>query len=157
MATPTLHSRTSKYANVKGNRASSLEVDKHISPGPGFVRKKAPDTTWQGVPDCTGLVAEKYEVGRVVLRPVRCHSWACAYCGYTRASWFKRQVAEAAVEHELSRFITLTLDTKQVARADSEQRLKLAWRRLRKVLYELYPGLKFIWVYELSLIHISEP
>jgi len=61
-------------------------------------------------------------------------------------------VAEAAVEHELSRFITLTLDTKQVARADSEQRLKLAWRRLRKVLYELYPGLKFIWVYEFTKV-----
>jgi hypothetical protein len=139
---------TTEYGDVKGNRASSLEVDKHITPVLDFVPEKGPGTTWQGVPDCTGLVAEKYEVGAVVLRPVRCHSWACAYCGYTRASWLKRQVSEAAVEHELSRFMTLTLGTRQVSRADSEERLKLAWSRLRKVLHGVYPGLEYVWVME---------
>lgn len=100
------------------------------------------------IPDCTGLVAEKWELGKATFRPVRCHSWACPRCGYTRASWLKRQVEQSMKKYGLTRFVTLTLSTKKVSQADSEVWLKESWNRLRLALSRRYPDLEFIWVME---------
>lgn len=50
------------------------------------------------------------------LRFVRldCKTWACAYCGPKKARRAKRAIRDAALRHNLRRFLTLTLDPAKI-------------------------------------------
>jgi len=52
---------------------------------------------------------------------LRCKSWGCALCGPRKANRYRAQILKASQRHKLTRFLTLTLDPRQVATPEEAQ------------------------------------
>jgi len=61
-----------------------------------------------------------------------CKRWSCPFCGPIKAAKLCRAITIRAREHELSRFLTLTLDPKKAPR-DGDRLLQIrdTWRKFR--------------------------
>jgi len=64
---------------------------------------------------------------------VYCKTWSCPYCGPKKARLITRRIGEVAKERDLSRFLTLTLDSKKIKGTvlDQIKHLRGTWRKFR--------------------------
>lgn len=65
--------------------------------------------------------------GRVIR--LRCKSWSCSCCGPRKANRYRHRIMRAAQQHGLTRFLTLTLDPRNMG-ADQEV-LEIFYRHLK--------------------------
>ena len=81
---------------------------------------------------------------------IYCKAWDCGYCGPRKAARVCRQIAAAAKEHELNRFLTLTLDPKKCAEGeDLIWYIRKVWAKFRVYLQRRHgSSIKFITVME---------
>jgi hypothetical protein len=87
----------------------------------------------------------------LLLMLMGCKSWRCSVCGPKKQRQFCRDVARAAREHGLCRFLTLTLDPKKIGDADAFKLLRETWRKFRVYLKrKLGRSLGFIAILELQ-------
>lgn len=75
------------------------------------------------------------EHGQVTYLAAGCKAWRCKYCGPKKAEKLKKAIAQAAEEKGLTRFLTLTLDTKFLTEADLRDGgiayIRKSWSKLR--------------------------
>jgi len=104
--------------------------------------------------------------GGTVISPLRdgvrsfiradCKKLSCPLCGPKKAHKYRQAVIHHALDHKLTRFLTLTLDPAKIPDApkfDDVPRieyLQKCWRKMRIYMYRSYPGLEFIAVLELQ-------
>jgi hypothetical protein len=71
---------------------------------------------------------------------LHCKTWQCDYCAPRRAAAYAKAIAEAAEQHRLTRFVTLTLDPKKIG-ATAGHSCKYLRRCFNK--FRVYLGRKF--------------
>jgi len=81
---------------------------------------------------------------------IYCKRWLCDYCGPRKAAWLRQKITEKAKEHELTRFLTLTVDPKTAPEGEAVKYVKDVWRKFRVYLKrEFGRTISFISVMEL--------
>jgi len=125
-------------------------------PPPGFnytkhnCNKRRPVGKGCGQRTLVGLVD-----GKFVHHRLRCKSYLCGVCGPRKIRQVRKRIVQLAVEHQLQRFLTLTLDPKKLP-SDLDARgkirfLKETWRKMRVSLERrLHHPLVFVSVLELQ-------
>jgi len=93
--------------------------------------------------------------GKFVHHRLRCKSYSCAICGPRKIRQVRKRIVKLAVEHQLQRFLTLTLDPKKMqADLDAPGKIKFlkeTWRKMRVSLErKLQHPLVFVSVLELQ-------
>ena len=79
-----------------------------------------------------------------------CKGWRCRYCGPKKAAELREQITKKAKEHDLSRFLTLTLDPNMEAKIKDIKYIRSVWRKFRVYLKrEFGDTVSFISVLEL--------
>jgi hypothetical protein len=79
-----------------------------------------------------------------------CKGWRCRYCGPKKAAELREQITKKAKEHDLSRFVTLTLDPNIEAKIKDIKYIRSVWRKFRVYLKrEFGDTVSFISVVEL--------
>lgn len=78
-----------------------------------------------------------------------CKKWSCPSCGPKRLKRTRRAITDKAVEHNLSRFLTLTLDPKACKPEESVEYIRKTWNKFRTSLKRLHgQAIPFITVLE---------
>ncbi len=81
-----------------------------------------------------------------------CKCWSCPVCGPKRARKLRHGIIEAATEHSLTRFVTLTLDHSHCTAENSAVYLRECWRKLRTYTKRRYgQSIDFIAVIEFQV------
>ncbi len=81
---------------------------------------------------------------------VDCKCWNCAHCAPIRARLYRRGIREAATEHNLARFLTLTLDPSKI-QGDPIPYLRETFNKFRVYLHRKFGNApKYIAVVELQ-------
>lgn len=82
-----------------------------------------------------------------------CKGWSCPYCGPRKAAELRKQITKRAIEFDLSRFLTLTLDPKVEISPDIAhiKYIREVWRKFRVYLKRKFgERVSFISVLELQ-------
>jgi hypothetical protein len=88
--------------------------------------------------------------GATCYRRVDCKCWDCAHCGKIRARLYRGGIRDAASEHRLSRFLTLTLDPSKIE-GDPIRYLRGTFNKFRVYLHRRFgTAPKYIAVVELQ-------
>jgi hypothetical protein len=111
MNTNTVHSLT--------GRSPSLDYTQHN-------RNKSRCGCWslQGAVQAEGQSRWRYA-------RLGCKRWVCPRCGVRKAKRLRKAIATKAVEKDLRRFLTLTLDPRHCSAEDSVRHLRESWRKFR--------------------------
>jgi hypothetical protein len=93
--------------------------------------------------------------GRVTYLVAGCKAWRCTYCGPKKAEKLKKAIARAAEDKGLTRFLTLTLDTKNLSDTDLRDGgvayIRRSWSKLRVYLKREHgKSIDFISIVELQ-------
>jgi hypothetical protein len=82
---------------------------------------------------CWSLQGEVQQNGKDRWRYARlgCKRWICPRCGSRKAKRLRKAIVVKAVEKDLRRFLTLTLDPSKCSAADSVRYLRESWRKFR--------------------------
>lgn len=99
--------------------------------------------------------SQRNEHGQITYLAAGCKAWRCNYCGPKKAEKLKRAIARAAEEKGLTRFLTLTLDTKFLTDADLNDSgiayIRKTWGKLRIYFKREYgKSIDFISILELQ-------
>jgi hypothetical protein len=134
-------SGASKPALQETDQDRQSRLTQHVDLGTGEER-----------PDCredlTHLKYRNRETGEEA--SYRCDSWDCKCCGYRMKRNLLESVDRLLEERpEMSRFLTLTVDPKQVPdRETAHEEIGEAWNRLKSYLREAHGSFSHIWVRE---------
>ena len=83
-----------------------------------------------GYKTMTGIIETGGMVKKVTAR-LYCKRWKCPYCGPRQAWYYQQRISEKAIEFKLDRFMTLTLDPRNI-KGDPYKHLNESWRKLRE-------------------------
>lgn len=85
---------------------------------------------------CWTLRGQLKEQGRDYIRYARlgCKRWTCLRCGVRKAKRLRRAIIGTAIEKNLKRFLTLTLDPKTCTPEESTTYIRQCWNKFRTYL-----------------------
>jgi len=106
-------------------------------------------------PYCGQFTAIGLVNGKYLHERFRCKSYSCGRCGARKIRRVRKRIVQLAVEHDLTRFLTLTLDPKKLPRRCSLKvrldYLAATWRKMRVYIRRMLGrSVKFIAVVELQ-------
>lgn len=97
---------------------------------------------------CGGASAEKKTPEGVKVVPMLCGKWSCPVCGWLKYKWFVSNLSQAALDHDLRYFWTLTVPAGATSAIESYGLLTKSWNNLRTQMVKKYGPVKFVWVLE---------
>ncbi len=129
-------------------KSSELRIDGELGP-PSLDLYKRNRNTWCGTEASVGRVVGP-DGQRYAYAAIPCKSWHCEVCGPVKAARIRCYIVTAALEHELNRFLTLTLDPKRLDMdGDLTRYLREVWRKFRVYLKRRYgKSISFIAIME---------
>lgn len=85
---------------------------------------------------CWTLRGQLEDQGRAYLRYARlgCKRWTCLRCGVRKAKRLRRAIISTAIDRDLKRFLTLTLDPRTCTPEESTTYIRQCWNKFRTYL-----------------------
>jgi hypothetical protein len=134
---------------VEGRRIRMSGGSKRVASSPSLDNTKHNCNSACGKLCASGQVLENDKKVKGYVR-IKCKSWSCPVCGRKKAYRLSRGIIDWAVEHDLTRFLTVTLDPHKIPKDIAPEKfMRNTWSKFRvSMSRKLGKGIEYISVME---------